>query len=143
MNGLSAFFMENAIKPENVKYAASKRFLDEDGKPIEWEIRAISSAEDEDIRRKCMKKVSVPGRKNQFTTETDVNLYLGRLAAECTVFPDLKSAELQDSYKVRGEDILLKKMLTAGEYADYCQKVQEVCGFDISFDEEVEEAKNL
>jgi hypothetical protein len=64
------------------------------------------------------------------------------LAVACTVFPDLNNKELQDSYKVMGADVLLKTMLTPGEYADYVQKVQEVCGFDTSLQDEVDEAKN-
>ena len=60
----------------------------------------------------------------------------------CTVVPDLNNKELQDSYKVMGADALLKTMLTPGEYADYVQKVQEVCGFDTSLQDEVDEAKN-
>jgi hypothetical protein len=41
-----------------------------------------------------------------------------------------------------GSDTLLKTMLTPGEYADYLTKVQEVNGFEVSFEETVEEAKN-
>ena len=33
---LSAFLAENAIAVENVKFAASKRFMGEDNKPILW-----------------------------------------------------------------------------------------------------------
>ena len=33
-------------------------------------------------------------------------------------------------------------MLTAGEYAAYLDKVQEVCGFTRTMQDEVEEAKN-
>ncbi len=69
-------------------------------------------------------------------------MYLGKLAVACTVFPDLNSKELQDSYKVMGAETLLKTMLTPGEYADYISKVQEVCGFDASLQEDVDTAKN-
>lgn len=54
----------------------------------------------------------------------------------------MDDAELQNSYGVMGADALLKVMLTPGEYADYLTKIQEVNGFDISFDEKVDEAKN-
>ena len=50
--------------------------------------------------------------------------------------------ELQDSYKVMGADALLKTMLTPGEYAEYLTKIQEVCGFDTTMQDEVDEAKN-
>ena len=32
--GLSAFLALNAVKPENIRFAASRRFVDEDGKPV-------------------------------------------------------------------------------------------------------------
>lgn len=142
MSNLRAFLSQNAIKSDNMKYIASKRFLDEKKRPIEWEICSVTSEEDEAIRKACTKKVPVPGKKNAYTPETDYNQYLGRLAARCTVFPNLNDAELQNSYGVMGADTLLKAMLKPGEYADYLTKIQEINGFDISMEEMVEEAKN-
>ncbi|MFR5669465.1 MAG: phage tail assembly chaperone [Acutalibacteraceae bacterium] len=139
---LSAFLAENAFSVENVKFAASKRFMGDDGKPMLWEIKTITGTEDEALRKSCAKRVPIPGKKNQYQKETDYDMYLGKLAVACTVFPDLNNKELQDSYKVMGADVLLKTMLTPGEYADYVQKVQEVCGFDTSLQDEVDEAKN-
>lgn len=142
MGNLLAFLAENAVKVENIKYIVSKRFVDEDGKPIPWEIQCITSDEDEALRKACTKRVPVPGKRNQFTMDTDYNLYLGKLAARCTVFPNLDDAELQNSYGVMGSDALLKRMLTSGEYAEFLTKIQEVNGFDVAFDEKVDEAKN-
>ena len=139
---LSAFLAENALAVENVKFAASNRCMGDDGKPMLWEIKTITGTEDEALRKSCAKRVPIPGKKNQYQKETDYDMYLGKLAVACTVFPDLNNKELQDSYKVMGADALLKTMLTPGEYADYVQKVQEVCGFDTSLQDEVDEAKN-
>lgn len=155
---LQAFLKENAITPENIKVVASNRFLeeietetlDENGKtvkevrkqPIEWEIKPISAQHDEEIRKGCMKKVSVPGKRGQYTMEFDSDKYLGKLATECTVFPNLKSKELQNSYGVMGEDNLLKVMLMPGEYAEYLAAVQDLCGFSETMDDKVEEVKN-
>lgn len=142
MGNLSAFLAQNALQVENIKHVVSKRFVDEEGKPIPWEIQCITSSEDEAIRKACTKKVQVPGKKGQYTQQTDFDLYLGKLAARCTVFPNLDDAELQNSYGVMGSDALLKVMLKPGEYTDYLTKIQEVNGFDITFEEAVEEAKN-
>ena len=139
---LSGFFAENALKVENIKYVASKRFLDDKKKPIQWEIRSLTSKEDEELRKACTKRVPVPNKKGQYTMETDYNMYLGKLASACTVFPDLKNAELQNSYGVMGDDNLLKTMLTAGEYAEYLSKIQEINGYDVSTEDMVEEVKN-
>ena len=132
---LSAFLSENSVPVENIKFVASKRFLGEDGK-------TITGTEDEALRKSCAKRVPVPGKKNQYQKETDYDLYLGKLAVACTVFPNLNDKELQDSYKVMGADALLKTMLTPGEYAEYLTKIQEVCGFDTTMQDEVDEAKN-
>lgn len=139
---LSAFLAQNALQVENIKFVASKRFLDEQKNPVPWEIKTITGTEDEALRKSCAKRVPIPGKKNQYQRETDCDMYLGKLAVACTVFPDLTDKELQDSYHVMGAEALLKTMLTPGEYADYVSKVQEVCGFDTTLQDDVDEAKN-
>lgn len=139
---LSAFLAGNALKVENIKCVVSNRFIDENKKPIEWEIKAITGTEDEALRKSCTKRVPIPNKKNQYQREVDYDMYLGKLAVACTVFPNLNDAELQDSYGVMGADALLKTMLTPGEYADYLVKVQEICGFETTLQDEVQEAKN-
>lgn len=138
----SAFMSQNVVKESNIKYIASHRFVGDNNKPIEWELKAITSSEDEAIRKSCTKRVPVQGRRGQFTYDTDFNLYLGKLAAACTVYPNLNDVDLQNSYGVFGDDALLKIMLKPGEYADFMAKVQEINGYDSSIEEKVEEAKN-
>lgn len=142
MGELSCFLSQNAIRVENVKHVVSRRFLDKAGKPVEWEIRCITPEEDEILKKACTKRVPVVGKKGAYLPETDYSAYVAKLAAKCTVFPNLNDKELQDSYQVMGDDALLKRMLIPGEYSDYLAKVQEVNGFDISMDDLVEEAKN-
>ena len=139
---LSAFLAEHAVPVENIRFAASKRFLDEDGAPILWEIKTLTGTEDEALRKSCTRRIPIPGMKNQYQRETDYDLYLGRLAAACTVFPNLNDKTLQDSYHVMCADALLKTMLTPGEYADYLAKIQKVCGFSTGLQGEVDAAKN-
>lgn len=142
MSNLTGFLSQNAVQVENVKHVVSKRFLGEDNMPMEWDIKCITSTEDEELRTECTKRVLIPGKKKQYTQETDFSLYLGKLAAKCTVFPNLDDAALQDSYGVMGSDVLLKVMLTPGEYSDYLSEIQSINGFDVTFEESVEEAKN-
>ena len=142
MSDFSAFLAQNKIKRENVKFVASKNFVGEGGKPIAWEIRPIDCEEDEALRKSCTRQIKVPGRPGAYRSEIDSNAYVGKLAARCTVYPNLNDKELQDSYKVMGDDSLLKKMLSPGEYADYCNKVSEINGFEQDINELVDEAKN-
>ena len=142
MDTLSAFFYENCVKNQNVKFVPSARFVDENGNPIKWEICCISSAEDENIRISCKKRVETDEKYGRYKTETDYNLYLARLAARCTVYPNLNDAKLQNSYGVMGAEELLKTMLLPGEYADYIKEVQRINGFDVNFEQKVERSKN-
>lgn len=141
MGGLSAFMAQNAKKIENIKLVVSDRFTGEDGKPMEWEARCISSREDDILRRDCQRRVPIPGKRGHFTQEFDGVLYLAKLAAACTVFPNLGDAELQDSYGVKCAEELVPRMLTPGEYTAYTEKLLELCGFGDRA-ELVEQAKN-
>ncbi len=136
MASLSSFFMENAARQENEKFAVSNRFS-ENGEAVLWEIKSITSAEDEFLRKSSIKR-SQDGRE----TELDYDLYLGKLAAACTVFPNLNDAQLQKSYGVMGSDALLKEMLLPGEYSGYLKKVQEMNGFHISIEKMADDIKN-
>ena len=139
---LNGFLKQNSVQAENIKFVASERFVDANNKPIEWEIRAITSKEDEEIRKSAIKRIPTRGKYGHYDQEVDSSKYVGLLACACTVFPNLNDASLQDSYGVMSADELLKAMLLPGEYADYIIKVQEICGFDKSMQDLVEEAKN-
>jgi len=141
MSGLSAFFQENVEQPKNVKFVASKRFKDSKGKPMEWEIRAISSQENEELKRQATKRVQVNGKKNQYMPELDTGKYQTLVCAKCTVFPNLNDVELQNSWGAMCAEELLTKMLLAGELTEYSQKVLEINGFAME-DDLIEEAKN-
>lgn len=141
MSNFTAFLAQNALKPENEKVVVSKRFI-EDGKPIEWEVAAITSDEDDQLRKENTKRMPVPGKKGMMVPETNYTAYLAALAVKCTVFPNLHEKELQNSYGVMGATELLKKMLLPGEYDEYLATIQKINGFDAGMDEVVEEAKN-
>ena len=142
MSNLSCFLAGNALKQDTIKKVVSKRFIGEDGKPVEWEIGCVSSEEDEMIRRACTKTIQVTGKKGQFRQETDSNMYLSKLTSKCVKYPDLTDVELQNSYGVMGEEKLLNTMLLPGEYADLIQVVQEANGYSETMEELVDEAKN-
>lgn len=137
---LSAFL--NPIKEENYKYAVSSRFIGEDGKPELWEMKSITGIEDEEIKKSCMVKVDINGKRGQLTQEFDFNRYGALLATACTVYPNLNNTQLQNAYGVMGAEDLLKKMLKPGEYNNYIAKVQEINGFDIPQSDLIEDAKN-
>lgn len=143
MANLKAFFKANSIQMDNVKYVASKRFIDPDtNEPIEWEIKNIDTATDEMIRKDCTKRVPVQGKRGMYVPELDTDAYTGRLCVACTIFPNLNDKELQNDYGVMDGVALLKAMLTSGEYTNYKTKVAEINGYDVGMDDLVDEAKN-
>lgn len=145
MGNLSAFMKGNATQTDIVKIPLSKRFKDENGEVEEWEIKTIDPGEDNKLRDEYTKQVPVPGKNGKrgvTRPRLDYNSYLCALAAKCVVYPNLNSASLQDSYGVKGSDKLLQAMLIPGEYYDLIAEVQKVNGFDLSFEDKVDEAKN-
>ena len=138
---LSAFMRPNVVEIKNACFAPSPRFVGEDGKPVEWEIRCISADEYAKIRSDCFIQERVPGKKNQVTQRLDIYAFQTRVAARCTVFPDLKDAALQDSWGVTKPEDLVGAMLIGGEFEDYIKEVLRVNGFKDET-ELVDEAKN-
>ena len=139
-NTLSAFFAQNAKKADNRKFVASPRFVD-NGKPLEWELAAITAGENQKLRKSCMKSVPVNGKRGQYTQEFDTATYQANLAVKCVVFPDLNNAELQESYGVMGAEQLISAMLMPGEFDELISTILELNGFT-DMGEMVDEAKN-
>lgn len=136
MENLKLFLKENRVKRENVFYAASEGMRDENGDAVMWELKCVSTDEDEKIRDECIKEAKRGVR-------LDYNLYLKKLAVASVVFPPLYNAKLQDSYEVRSPEELITKLLdNPGEYQELLKRVQKINGFDVSMRERVEEAKN-
>jgi len=133
----------NKIEKKNEFYAPTKSLCDENGKPLEWEFRHITSRENEGLRDDCTIDVPVTGKPNLFRPKTQSSKYIRKMIAASVVMPDLYDKELQDSYGVTTPDELLLAMVDdPGEYNDLAVFVQKFQGFNVSFDEKVEEAKN-
>lgn len=143
MSDLSMFLKKNKRMRAHAFYPATKSLVDKNGEPVKWEIKPLTTEEDEAIREVCTRDVPVPGKKGQYRTKIDVNAYMNKQMVAAVVFPDLDNAELQDSYEVKTPEDLLKALVDdPSEYADLRSFIQEVSGFDKDLSDEVEEAKN-
>lgn len=128
------------IKP-NEKFAVTKSLCDENGIPLEWEFKHITSKQCEEIRESCTVEVPI-GKANIYRQKTKSGLYIQRLIVASVVVPDLYNKELQDSYGVKTpEDLLLAMVDDPGEYNTLVEFIQRFQGFE-SFNEKVDEAKN-
>lgn len=133
---LEGFLKQNKLVDDKVKYVASKSFVDENGKPIEWIIKPLKSRDGAKIRKVCTKQI---GNK----TVTDDLTFNVMVATKCTVFPDLNNAMLQDSYGVKGADKLILELLDKdGEFNMYCKKILDISGYNKTDADLIEEAKN-
>jgi hypothetical protein len=133
----------NKVEKENGFYAPTTSLTDENGKPLEWEFKHITSKQNELIREDCTIDVQVTGKPNVFRPKLNSTKYLVKLIVASTVSPELYDAELQDSYDVTTpEDLVYAMVDDAGEYQDLCVWLQKFQGFTKSLEEKVDEAKN-
>lgn len=143
MSNFSKFMRTNKVVRENGQYAPTMSLTGEDGQPLPWEFRHVTSKENESIRDSCTIEVQVTGKPNVFRQKFNTSLYLSKLIVASTVMPDLYDKELQDSYGVMTpEDLLYAMVDDAGEYQDFCVWMQKFQGFTRTLDDKVEEAKN-
>lgn len=143
MGNLSLFLKKNKKVKANAFYPATKSLCDENGNPLEWEIKALTTRESEDIRNACTTEVPVTGKKGQYRPQVDSALYIAKLISASVVFPDLYNKELQDSYGVTKPEDLIKEMIdNPTEYNAFAEYVLSYNGLEESMADKVEEAKN-
>lgn len=143
MSKFSKFMKANKAVKENGFYPATKSLCDEKGNPLEWEFKHISSKENEEIRENCTIDIPVTGKPNMFRPKLKSSDYIRKMIAASVVMPDLFDSELQDSYGVKTpEDLLMAMVDDPGEYNDLAAFVQKFQGFNVSFEDKVNEAKN-
>lgn len=143
MSGFSKFMKVNKKKTGNTFYPATKSLTDENGEPLKWEIKPLSTRENEYIREQCMDEVPVIGKPNVYRARINSSKYIAKLICACVVTPDLNDAELQDSYGANNEIELLYEMIDdPGEYQRLAEFIQSFNGFDTSLQDKIDEAKN-
>lgn len=143
MSDFSRFMKKNKITRENTTFSATKSLVDEKGNPLQWIIKPLSTKKNDNIRDTCMIDVPVKGKPNMYRPKLDTSKYIAKMLCACIVEPNLYDKELQDSYGVMTPEELLKEMIDdPGEYQDFASFVQDYNGFNTSFEEKVEEAKN-
>ena len=143
MSKFSKFMKSNKIEKKNEMYAPTKSLCDENGKPLEWEFRHIKSKENENLKEECTIEVPVTGKPNMFRPKVLSGKYIQKMIVASVVVPDLYDEELQNSYGVKTpEDLLLAMVDDPGEYTDLAVFIQQFYGFNVSFNDKVEEAKN-
>lgn len=143
MSNLSMFLKKNKVQKENTTYAATASLCDEQGKPLDWIIKPLTTKESETIREDCTIEVPITGKPNMFRQKVNTGKYLARLIVASVVEPNLNNAELQDSYGVKTPEALLQEMVDdPGEYNAFALFVQNFNNMNTTLQDKVDEAKN-
>lgn len=143
MSNFERFMKKNKQVRNNVFYAPTSSLTDENGNPLKWEIRHLTSEESDKIREACMYDAPVKGKPGQTVQKLNTSMYLAKMICASVVNPDLNNRELQDAYDVMKPEDLLREMVDLpGEYANFSSFIQKINGFDETLDDLVEEAKN-
>ncbi|MDR0197981.1 MAG: hypothetical protein LBI36_07185 [Oscillospiraceae bacterium] len=138
MGELSLFLKENKTQKENVFFAATRSLRDGDGEPLLWEIRAVTTREDEELRDACTRFDNETGR-----FRTDANRYMALFAAAATVYPNLYNARLQNSYGANTPEDLIREIIDdPAEYRAFVDFVRNFGDAKTPIAERIEDAKN-
>lgn len=142
-NNLKLFLKGNKKERTNAKYQATKSLCDENGVALEWEIKPLSTKDNDRIREDCTKEIAIPGKMGMYREKLDTSKYLAKMICASVVFPNLYDKDLQDSYGVKTpEDLIVEMIDNPSEYNDFATFIQEYNGFTETLDDKVEKAKN-
>lgn len=140
MKDLKFFLKQNTIPVENQEVEVSKRFKDDAGNNVKFEIKSISNEMDDALRKQNTRQVKKA--KGVVVPELDQQKYFVDLVLKSLVYPDLDDKELQDSWGVMDSRELINAMLLPGEYTALLQEVQKINGWDLNVEDIKDEVKN-
>ena len=140
MKDLKFCLKQNTIPVENQKVEVSKRFKDDAGNTVKFEIKSISNEMDDALRKQNTRQVKKA--KGVIVPELDQQKYFVDLVLKSLVYPDLDDKELQDSWGVMDSRELINAMLLPGEYTALLQEVQKINGWDLNVEDIKDEVKN-
>lgn len=124
MSNLHAFL--HPEQPENQKIVISNRFKDENGEVVPFEIKALTEAETEALRKAAT--ITYKNRTGATESKLDAAKLTRLLVISGTVTPDFRAKELCDAYGVIDPEQALGKMLLAGEYAKLSEAILSLSG---------------
>lgn len=123
----NAFLRENKVEKAPEKVYVTDSFIDEDGRPILWEIRPIGSEEEKQISDSVV-RTERDNRTGTITQIRDDAEYLARISARAVVYPNLLDVDIQKSYGVDSATKLLRQMLSVGELVKLANEVMRISG---------------
>ena len=142
MSQFTRFLKKNKAVKENTLFAATDSLTDENGKPLQWEIKPLTTKENEEIRESCTITVPDESKPGAYKEKLDFNKYKVKVLCASVVEPCLNADELLQSYGVYDpEDLLLEMIDNPGEFNKFSEFVFNFNGFG-NQKVKVEEVKN-
>ena len=146
-------FMRPELKEDIiVEVPGIQTFCDENGKPIPFKIRALTTADITMIRKGVRKRKVAKNEKGkpifqngvlQYSEEYDNNAMSNEMIAKALVFPDLHDPKLLEYYGVNSAvDLVPRLFRRLDDYSYIVDQIQEVSGISDDGDEIIDEAKN-
>ena len=123
MSKLSAF-LHPATQHLEQEIIISDRFLDEQGNPAPFKIRALRQDENEAL----VKLHTIPG-KGGAPGKLDQMGYSRGVIVAATIDPDFSSKEMCEAYGTLAPAEVPCRMLMAGEYAQLANAILQLSGF--------------
>ena len=136
MSKLMAILKAGASNTETHQIPFSTRHKNEDGSPVLATVKPITAGQN-NLYRKQASKV---GRKG--TLNFDQGLYQTLIIVNHTIDPDFKDQKEIEGWGVATPEQLADAVLSAGEYEALAKGILEISGFDESFDDIKDNAKN-
>lgn len=142
MEKLELFLKKNKVEREHIQYPATVSLTDENGEPLLWELRAVTTKENHRLMEESVRYIGQ--EDGETTTKLDSVAYTKAFVAAAVVFPDLHNKALQDSYGVMTPEELLDEMVDSpDEFNNLAKKVKELSGISKKQETaEILEAKN-
>lgn len=138
MSTLQEFLNLNPVDNVVNEVIVSDRFKDENGSPLRFKIKAMTNAEFEEARKKATTIKTKKGGSFDF----DTRKFNETIIINHTINPEFKDANSIQKMGCITPEQYLNKVLLAGEIAELANQIQTLSGFDKTFEEDIEEAKN-
>lgn len=136
MSKLQEFLNKNRVDGITAEVIVSKRLQDENGDYFKFKIKAMTEKDLQDARIKATKR-------NKSSQEEVNEITLNHsIVINNTLDPCFKDAKSIDELNAGTPENYLSKILLPGEISTLSSKIFKLSGFDRSFEELAEEAKN-
>ena len=83
MSKFSKFMKANKKVKANEMHPVTKSLCDEQGNPLNWEFKHITSKENEEIRESCTIEIPVTGKPGMYRQKMKSSLYIQRMIVRC------------------------------------------------------------